>query len=172
MDFKAFFDHPRKGMIDELRDDLLKKPELIGDLAQLAASHEGPYCWRACWVLTHIALEDTSLIEKHIDSIIPHIITSPHIPHMGSGMRLISIMKPNVEDHGDLLDFCLSVLHRDDLSAHIQCYSIDTLGHFCKEIPELSNEVSAVVEEAIPLFEKKYLVTRSRKLLKQLNQDA
>lgn len=171
MDLKAYFDHPKKGMKDELLDDVMADLRLVKKLAELAASHEAPYCWRACWVLTHTALKDPELVRPYVDKMIPYIISSPHIPHMGSGMRMISIVKPDVELHGDLLDFCLSALHRDDLRSHVQCYSLDTLGHFCREIPELSSEVSAVVEEALPKFEKKYLVTRARKLLKKLNQD-
>lgn len=151
MDLKALLGKQRIEMRKEEYGKVIgSSPETYAELVQLSFSRELPVCWRAAWMVDHLAELHPHLPLPYIDRFWqfmpedhPHGVTR-------SILRMLSRYEIPEEYQGIATDLCLDWLVKESIPVAIKAFSMEIIHNIAKEYPELKEEFIAVMEDQIP----------------------
>ncbi len=125
-------------------------PETFRALFDHAFSREMPVCWRATWLMDHLAEVHPWLAEGYIGIIWKEIPRQHPDGVTRSALRLLSRYDIPEDFQGIAADLCLSWLEKESVPVAIKAYSMEMLLKIASVYPELSNEFITVIEDQAP----------------------
>ena len=125
-------------------------PEKFSELCTLSFSREMPICWRATWIMDHLAEMHPCLAEPHIEKIWAEIPKQHPDGVTRSALRLLTRYEIPEDFQGVAADLCLSWLEKEAVPVAIKVYSMEMLLKIATVYPEFTNEFITVIEDQAP----------------------
>ena len=140
------------------------------ELLSLALSDQEPFNWRASWGILYFSEKYPEKIQPHLRAIAEKLPELSSHTQIASLLRLFDKIQFDLEEFGDLLDYCIHVIRIPQPREYIKVIAINMLIKFCKKNTELKPEIIQQIEMAQPSFEMKNLKKMSKKVLEQLKE--
>lgn len=138
----------------------LKKEEIVAilgpdtgtfsELFTLSFSREMPVCWRAAWIMDHLAEHHPWLAEPEVEKIWAEIPKQHPDGVTRSSLRLLCRYEIPEDHQGIAADLCLSWLEKESVPVAIKAYSMEMLLKIAAAYPELTHEFITVIEDQAP----------------------
>lgn len=145
---------------------------MFAAVLEVAWRQEYPSGMRAARVADIACERNPELIRPHLLRIVREV---PGLRDMSVKRVFMHILVRHswVDDEeamGGLVDALIRWLIDDNQAIAVKAYSMMILENVVAILPDLSGEITAVLEEAIPGWESAALQTTGRKMLKRLNR--
>ena len=125
-------------------------PDKFRELFKLSFSREMPVCWRATWIMDHLAEVHPRLADPYIEKIWAEIPEQHPDGVTRSALRLLSRHEIPEDYLGIAADLCLSWLEKEAVPVAIKAYSMEMLLKIATAYPELTNEFITIIEDQAP----------------------
>lgn len=148
----------------------ISDPEIFSDLIEVALSDRQPESKRAVWTLDMINDTDSHLIKPFIPVILLKLPEFKEERNQGSFLHILSEYDLSYEPDnlGLLVDFCINILHSDQVQMYMKLYSMLTLKNICSFYPELCREVVYEIQNSMDSFDREYLKRKAKEIIKVL----
>jgi hypothetical protein len=93
-----------------------------------------------------------------------------HIALTRNTVRIFQFVQLPAKLQAKVFDQCLGFLQSPQYPVAVKAFSMTVLYNICKEFPELKAEVIPVLEQEMAYAEKPGILSRGRKIMKQLHQ--
>lgn len=160
---------PGKIPIIAAAEAMEKNPTLVSLVFELAKGTRQPISWRAAWIFSYLADCESPLLSPIIDDIIAAAIAIDHHSQRGCFLKVLSRCGYNVENAGELFDFCIDLLQKPTNRPSHKFYCLDILEKFANQLPELRPELIMVITDALPNFETDVLRRKGKLWLRKMD---
>lgn len=139
-------------------------------LLELSLSKDYPYSWRASWALLYLSEQHPSRVVPHLKRIADSLESLENHTQVGSMLRIFDHMEFDLEDFGNLLDFCLHTIRMPQKGEYVKVIAMSILLRFAKTYPELAPEIKEQVGLAKASFEGRHVKRKGKDLLSDLDK--
>lgn len=148
----------------------ISDPEIFKDLMEVALSDKQPESKRAVWTLDMINESASHLIKPYIPEIIGKLTEFKEERNQGSFLHIFSEYDFSYEPDnlGLLVDFCIDILHSDQVQMYMKLYSMLTLKNICSYYPDLNREICYIIQICMDSFDREYLRRKGKEIIKVL----
>jgi hypothetical protein len=123
---------------------------------------------RAAWVLSHAALKQPELVQKHLSKIIKNLQKPGlHDTVKRNSVRILQRVSIPEKLHGLIMDICFAYIADPKEKPAIKAFSLTVLENLSKHYPEIKSELKLIIEERWE-HETAAVRSRARKILKKL----
>ncbi len=133
---------------------------------------QGPYriTQRAAWPLSNCVENHPELLRPHWKKILAFAgMPGIHDAVKRNVLRMFQFVQVPKVYQGRTADLCFRFLADTKEPVAIRVFAMTVLANIAREVPELKNELIPIIEDQLPYASAGFL-SRSRKVLKQLNQ--
>ncbi len=136
--------------IDVVTDFILKNPEHIPFLIDIAFSDDKNLSLRAAWTLDKVSEKNINLLNNYLSSIIKKL---PEIKRTGTLREITKVLiLQNIPQKYEslILDFCISVIESVKQPVAVKANCMTLIFKLLPKYPELKNEITEIIESQIP----------------------
>ncbi len=144
-------------------------PDTYEELMALTFSKDMPACWRAAWMMDHLAEVEPALPEKYISEFWQQMAEDHPDGVKRSILRMLCRYEIPEEEQGMATDLILDWLVKDSVPVAIQAYSMEIMLKIARYHPELKDEFITILEDQIP-YKTGGFLARARHIIKALNK--
>lgn len=155
----------------EVTERANQSESFFNELLNLALSDQEPYNWRASWGILYFSEKYPEKIQAHLRVIANKLPELNSHTQVASLLRLFDRVQFDLEEFGDLLDYCIHVIRIPQPKEYVKVIAINILFKFCQFNAALKPEIIQQIELAQPSFEMKNLKKMSKTVLNQLNSN-
>jgi hypothetical protein len=139
------------------------------ELVQLFLHDKYKVVQRAAWPLSEAVRLHPHLIQQHVGAILAYLQQPGlHEAVKRNSIRLLQyIIIPEVY-HGIIMHQCFGFLVSPAEKPAIKAYSLTVLQNFCKQYPEIMQELKTIIEDRWE-FETPAFHARAKKILKEMD---
>lgn len=145
-------------------------PEKFAELVEVFL--QGPYriTQRSSWPLSYLVEQHPELLRPHWKKILA-FASKPgiHDAVKRNVLRMFQFVQVPKVYQGRVADLCFRFLADTKEPVAIRVFAMTVLANIARVVPELKNELIPIIEDQLPYASAGFL-SRSRKVLKQLNQ--
>lgn len=171
MDLKALLGGPAIPMRKEIMGGAIgTSPETYKELIELSFSKDMPACWRAAWMLDHLAEVEPCLPEHYINQFWSELTKDHPDGVKRSVLRLLCRYEIPEEEQGKATDLVLDWIVKESVPVAIKAYSMEVLLKIAKSYPELKEEFITILQDQIPYNPAGGFISRSRFIIKELEK--
>ena len=153
-----------------VKEMILKKPELFYHLFRIFLKDEVPVSWKAAWVADVVSERRPDLLEPYIDTLITKLGTFKNDSTKRETLRMLARSSLPKEHLGQLITLCFDWLTSGKEPVAVKMFSMEILYRISQHEPELKKELADSIEwrmqEETPGFR-----AHGKKLLKQLYRE-
>ncbi|MCF8225495.1 MAG: hypothetical protein K9J30_06425 [Bacteroidales bacterium] len=146
-------------------------PDAFNALMEYSLSRQMPVCWRAAWIMDHMAEKHPWLAEPHIDKMWNEIPKEHPDGVTRSILRLLTRYEIPEDMQGLATDLCLNWLEKEAVPVAIKVFSMEVLLNITRIHPELRNEFITLIEDQLPFNSAGYKA-RADRIIKQMKKAA
>jgi len=157
-----------KSVCDQIVAWIGNKPSRFDQLVQLFLSDNPVVVQRSAWPLSEAVRLHPPLVQQHLGTILAYI----HQPGLHeavkrNGIRLLQYIIIPEDYHGIIMHQCFDFLVSPAEKPAIKAYSLTVLQNFCKQYPEIRQELKTIIEDRWEL-ETPAFHARAKKILKEI----
>ncbi len=129
---------------------IVENPIWIVFIFDLMENHSNKKAWKAAWVLDHVYLEKSNLLDEHIDTMIRNFmhIRCDSIRRIMS--KLLSFYNIAEKVDGSFVNTCFDLLISETVAVAVKVNTMQILFNISQTYPELGAELKLILEEQIP----------------------
>lgn len=147
-----------------------KSPEFFKSLVDLGLSDKKPFAHRACWSMLYLAEKHPSRVQPSLRRIVSSLENIEHHTQIGSLLRMFDTLEFDLEEFGELLDYCLHIIRMPQEREYAKVYAMNIILKFGKTYPELIPEMIEQIELAQENFEMSHCKRKAKAVVKELGQ--
>ena len=171
MDFrKELLKGHSKQITMEITREIISKPGRMEELVHLFLHDERSVTQRASWPLSVIAEHQSNLLFPYMELLLDKLeIEGEHPAIRRNIVRAFQYMKIPEEFQGRTTDICFKLLNSPSEPIAVRAFCMTVLFNVSKEWPELQRELKVSIEDQMENYSSAGIVSRGKKILKQLN---
>lgn len=152
-----------------LADWMDNDPEKFADLWNCILSKDNPLSWRSAWVMDKLTAKHPQLLLPYREELVQQLEID-HDPGVHRAVLKAIVRNPIPEDvQGFLFDYAIKHLLNPQSYAAIQAHSMTIAYEIAKDIPELKEELRAVITDQAEHNTAAYK-SRARQILKKMDK--
>ncbi len=152
-----------------IADYFLQNPEGFEKLINTLNSKEPLLAQRAAWAVGKIGEQRPEWFIPHFPLIVQLLESPLHDSVSRNIYRTLQELDIPEEYEGEILELTLRDLEKADSSIAIKVFAMTVAAGIAKKHPELSQEISMMIEDQLPYGSAGYR-SRAKKILKQLKK--
>ena len=157
-----------KEEVQALADWMGNDPEKFADLWNCIVSKDHPRYWRSAWVMDKLTAKYPQLLLSYREKLVQQLEID-HAPGVYRAVLKAIVRNPIPEAvQGFLFDYAIKHLLNPQSSAAIQAHSMTIAYEIAKDIPELKEELRAVITDQAEYNTAAYQ-SRARQILKKMD---
>lgn len=125
-------------------------PRAFHQLYELSYSGEMPFCWRATWIMDHLAELYPGLAENYIEKIWKEVFRDHPVGVTRSSIRLLTRYDIPEAYEGRAADCCMEWLEKESVPPALKVYGMEILLKLARLYPDLKHEIMTIIEEQAP----------------------
>lgn len=141
----------------------------FAQLMELFLADEYRVTQRAAWVLDFCATDHPKMVFPYLETLIMNLKNKPHVAVVRNTLRFLQ----NIEIPGALLghatQICFEILYDPNAAIAVKVFAMTVIANICEREPDLTNELSLLIEEEMrhggPAIQ-----SRGKRLLKKLEK--
>ena len=171
MDLKAaILKEHSKAQAIFIRDYIGDNQDLFDELMTHFFSNEYRITQRAAWIMTHCTEKRPYLINPHLEKMVHNLKEEEiHVAVKRNTVRLLQNVAIPEALMGTVADCCFNFLANPNEAAAVRIFSMSILYEFCKQEPDLADELRIIIEEFMPHGTAGFQ-SRGKKILKGLQK--
>ena len=142
--------------------------EFFNNLLKLSMSNREPFAHRAGWTMVYLAQKYPNRVRPVLRKVASNLDNIEHYSQVASFLRLFDILIFNLEEFGELLDFCLHTIRMPQKREYVKVIALNIILKFGKTYPELIPEIIEHVELSQKNFEMGHCKKKGIKILMEL----
>jgi hypothetical protein len=150
---------------------VMRNPENLSVLTQIAIFGTQPNSWRAAWLMDKIHEKEPLLIRPLVPQLIEQLKVEKSDGKKRHWLKLVSQNPVPEELLGFLTDYCISVFTSSKEPIAVRVHAMQILYNIALLEPGLRFEIRTILEHEIENHPSAGLVSRGRKLLKILGSN-
>ncbi len=158
------------GELEIWKHSALADEELFSQLYQLTYSKDHKIAWRSCWIIDTTAEASPGRLIPYLPEIIDRLSTEKSGSIKRHFTRILSRYDIPEECLGQLVDTAFRLLSPSEAIA-VRANAMQILYNIALREPDLKGELASVIESILDEGGTPGLVSRARKLLRELARD-
>jgi len=154
-----------------LMHELVVNPDNLTVLSQIALYGTQPKSWRAAWLMDKIHEKEPSLIRPLIPQLIEQLKVEKSDGKKRHWLKIVSLNPIPEESMGFLTDYCISAFTSSKEPIAVRVHAMQILHNIALLEPGLNPEIRTILEHEIENHPSAGLVSRGRKLVKNLGRN-
>lgn len=146
---------------------IVENPIWIVFVFELMGNHRNKKAWKAAWVLDHVYLEKSYLLDEHIDTMIKNFVESDCDSTRRIMSKLLSFYDIAEKVDGSFVNTCFDLLISDTVDVAVKVNTMQVLFNISQAYPELGAELKLILEEQIANNTVSFKA-RAKRLLRKL----
>ena len=140
----------------------------FGVLMKTALYSTNPKSWRAAYVVDLIHDHHPELLHPYLNEMILQLKKEKNDGKKRHFLKLISLNKPDKEQHGFLFDYCLNAFTSAKEAIAVRVNAMQILYNITETETDLKPEVLAIIEHEMEYHATAGILSRGRKLAAKL----
>jgi hypothetical protein len=125
---------------------IINHPEQFDEVIRLAVSDNQPYAWRAAWLLCS-CMEDNDIRIRPYIKVISGVLMDRKDGHQSGLLKILYRMELDEEYEAVLFDNCINIWKDINKIPSVRFYALKILIKTGGKYPELSNEISSLIQD-------------------------